>query len=212
VIRPLPVLASVALHAAVFTGVMLVEPRQDSAVDEVVPIEFQLVEEQSAGTPAGAPERAEPVEAAPVEPEKKPVVEPEPAEVIDELPTEEPAAVEVDETLPAPPELPSEPPPEAGGEEERAEVVAPPEAMNRILPVYPKSARRRGREGLVTVEATIAADGSVEDVRVVSSSGHRDLDESAVAAVSSARFAPATLAGAAISAAIRLTFDFKLGK
>ena len=67
-------------------------------------------------------------------------------------------------------------------EEERAKVVAAPIALNRIVPVYPRSARRRGHEGCVTVEISVAEDGNVVGAEVVASSGHDELDQAALQA------------------------------
>ena len=95
-------------------------------------------------------------------------------------------------------------------EEERAKVVAAPIALNRIVPVYPRSARRRGHEGCVTVEISVAEDGNVVGAEVVASSGHDELDAAALAAVRTARFAPATEDGVSVRGELRLTFDFRL--
>lgn len=93
---------------------------------------------------------------------------------------------------------------------ERARVASDPIALNRIVPVYPRSARRKGHEGVVTVEISVASDGAVSDVALVSSSGHRELDEAASSAARSAHFAPATDDGECVSGRLRLTFDFRL--
>jgi protein TonB len=45
---------------------------------------------------------------------------------------------------------------------------------------YPEQARRLGIEGTVTLFVELADDGSVEDVRVVESSGHAILDNAAI--------------------------------
>lgn len=95
-------------------------------------------------------------------------------------------------------------------QEERAEVVSVPSATGRIVPVYPRRARRKGHEGVVTVEISVGADGKVDDVSVVASSGHPELDDAAVAAVRTASFAPATVGGVGVSGKLRLTFDFRL--
>jgi len=95
-------------------------------------------------------------------------------------------------------------------EEERAKVVAAPIALNRIVPVYPRSARRRGHEGCVTVSISVAEDGKVVSAEVLASSGHDELDAAALAAVRTARFAPATENGVSVRGELRLTFDFRL--
>lgn len=56
---------------------------------------------------------------------------------------------------------------------------------------YPEAARRRGIEGSLVLSVDILADGSVEEIRVIRSSGHEILDEAAVRIVRlSAPFAP----------------------
>jgi TonB family protein len=93
---------------------------------------------------------------------------------------------------------------------EQAKVVSAPMALNRIIPVYPRSARRRGREGVVTVEITVSDFGEVSGVEVIAGSGYNDLDSAAVSAVRTARFAPATENGVRVHGSLRLTFEFKL--
>ena len=68
-------------------------------------------------------------------------------------------------------------------EVECAKVISAPKAIGRIEPVYPRSARRRGREGIVTIEAAVEETGQVGDVAVVATSGHDDLDSAAIKAV-----------------------------
>lgn len=56
---------------------------------------------------------------------------------------------------------------------------------------YPETARRQGIEGSLVLSVDILADGSVDDIRVMRSSGHDILDEAAVRIVRlSAPFAP----------------------
>lgn len=93
---------------------------------------------------------------------------------------------------------------------QQAKVVSAPMALNRIVPVYPRSARRRGREGVVTLEILVLGSGSVSKTEVVGSSGHSDLDAAAVSAVQTARFAPATEDGVQVEGRLRLTFEFRL--
>ncbi len=95
-------------------------------------------------------------------------------------------------------------------EEERATVVSAPSALGRIVPVYPRNARRRGREGSVTIEAEIDRVGGVTFVAVAESSGHGDLDDAACKALSRAKFSPATEDGRSVPGRIRMTFDFRL--
>lgn len=95
-------------------------------------------------------------------------------------------------------------------EVERAKVISAPKAIGRIEPVYPRSARRRGREGIVTIEAAVEETGQVGDVAVVATSGHDDLDSAAIKAVRKAKFVPANDKGRSVAAKLRLTFNFRL--
>lgn len=51
---------------------------------------------------------------------------------------------------------------------------------------YPSAARQLGQQGSVLVRARIMSDGSLAEVEVVTSSGHRHLDRAALAAVRNA--------------------------
>lgn len=94
--------------------------------------------------------------------------------------------------------------------EERARVVSSPQALGKIVPAYPRSARRRGHEGEVSVEVAVSESGLVSDASVVSSSGHGELDAAALDAARSANFAPAMEDGAAVPGRLKLRFDFRL--
>lgn len=59
------------------------------------------------------------------------------------------------------------------------------------LPGYPISAKRAGREGVVTVRVLVGADGNAASVTVRLTSGHEDFDNAAVFAVKKWRFSPA---------------------
>ncbi|WP_304161499.1 energy transducer TonB [Phascolarctobacterium succinatutens] len=78
-----------------------------------------------------------------------------------------------------------------GSGEGRGVPVKPPRLLREVAPVYPASARNSGATGVVTVRILVGADGSVEDVRVVGSSGNGAMDNSVVTAVNKWRFSPA---------------------
>lgn len=79
----------------------------------------------------------------------------------------------------------------SGSGEGRGVPVKPPRLLREVAPVYPASARNSGATGVVTVRILVGADGSVEDVTVVSSSGNGAMDSSVVTAVNKWRFSPA---------------------
>lgn len=79
----------------------------------------------------------------------------------------------------------------SGSGEGRGVPVKPPRLLREVAPVYPASARNSGATGVVTVRILVGADGSVEDVTVVGSSGNGAMDNSVVTAVNKWRFSPA---------------------
>lgn len=214
-------------HVAVIGAVWVARPLcVTPTAQKPEPIFFELVEEES-------PEAERAPETEPV-PEPKPVPEPLPEaqqETVESPPAPVPRFQPESEPLPDSPaaEIAAEPPapapepksvPEppraveasapAEGAVERAKVVSAPQALNRIAPAYPRSARRRRREGVVIVEAVVRESGAVEAAEVVSSSGFGDLDGAAVKAVRTAAFVPAKEDGVTVSGRIRLTFEFRL--
>ncbi|WP_305043472.1 energy transducer TonB [Geoalkalibacter sp.] len=131
------------------------------------------------------PPREPPVQAS------RPLTAPEPAVAAPSLTSAPPVAPApaVEEPVPAPPApvvAPPAPP-------------APPVAASRLgeyletvrLAVeahkqYPSAARQLGQQGSVLVRARILPDGSLAEIEVVASSGHRHLDRAALAAVRNA--------------------------
>lgn len=69
--------------------------------------------------------------------------------------------------------------------------IVPPKVLYRIDPKYPEVARVARRQGAVVVEAEIATDGSLRSARVVSAPLGFGLEQSALDAIASWRFAPA---------------------
>lgn len=70
-----------------------------------------------------------------------------------------------------------------------------PEAISEPSPVYPSSAQDEGIEGTVRVKYVVNTSGTVEDEKVVQSSGHRILDDAALSAVRKYRYKPAVQDG-----------------
>jgi protein TonB len=84
-----------------------------------------------------------------------------------------------------------------------------PQILQRTEPRYPELARRLHKQGVVVVEAEIGKDGRVRSARAVSALGF-GLEESALDALRTWRFSPATLHGQPVSVFYRLSVDFKL--
>jgi len=78
------------------------------------------------------------------------------------------------------------------------------------LPDYPEKARQEGYEGLVVLSVEILEDGSTGKVEVETSSGYLLLDQSAISAVRTWKFTPATVYGSPIKSTIKLPIRFRL--
>lgn len=94
-------------------------------------------------------------------------------------------------------------PPRPGGD------IRAPELATRVDPIYPEAARRAGLQGVVFLEAIIAASGDIEEVAVVRSGGPL-FDSAAVAAVRRWKYRPATLNGRAVRVLLSVTVSFRL--
>ena len=228
--KPTALTASIMFHAAV-VGALVWRYTPNARPKEPEPIYFEILEEALSDESAGEPENQ--VEAEPQEVEEEPpqaqeaveqevqeaieaqveeetALDPQIAEVVDPQ-TQEVIEPQTQETIE--PQISEEPVPEvpqSSAEFEHAAVLSPPTALNRITPVYPRSARRKGREGCVTLDVRVSPEGNVVDADIVASSGFADLDHAALDAASSARFVPETQDDAPIEGCVRLTFDFKL--
>jgi protein TonB len=83
-------------------------------------------------------------------------------------------------------------------------------ALNNPKPPYPLAARRQGAEGRVVLRAQVLEDGRCAEAHIVRSSGHTQLDESALAAVRRWRFVPATRAGKPVNSWVEVPIHFQL--
>ena len=92
----------------------------------------------------------------------------------------------------------------------QARVDAPPKPKRNIKPDYPKGARQRGEQGDVVLEIRVNEKGTVDDVRVASSSGFAELDEAAAKAAKGAKFSPARSGREPVASTVRLKLQFKL--
>ena len=92
----------------------------------------------------------------------------------------------------------------------QARLDAPPKPKRNIRPDYPKGARQRGEQGDVILEIRVNAEGTVDDVRVATSSGFAELDEAAMKAARSAKFSPARSGHDPVASTARLKLQFKL--
>src|SRR5262245_23548204 len=104
---------------------------------------------------------------------------------------------------PPPPELPPPPPAPI-----RISSRQPADLIHQVRPEYPTLAKQVHAQGVVILEATIAKDGSVRDVRIVS--GHTLLTKPAKEAVEQWRYKPFILNGEPIEVITTVTVTFTL--
>jgi protein TonB len=69
--------------------------------------------------------------------------------------------------------------------------LAKPSILSKVNPAYPPAAKQENLEGTVDLRIQILTSGRPSEVSVARSSGHRILDEAAVAAVEQWQFVPA---------------------
>jgi protein TonB len=80
--------------------------------------------------------------------------------------------------------------------------------LTKVDPVYPEAARRLGTQGLVVLDAVIAPDGSVKNLRPLS--GPDVLVQSASAAVGTWKFEPYLSSGKAVQVETTIAVEFRL--
>lgn len=133
------------------------------------------------------------------------VAEPPPEPVIEASTEPSPEPVQ-----PAPSDTPPQPAaaPSSNSGQMRSAVLA--DANGCAKPDYPVRAARNGETGTVMLALLVGADGRVQDARIQSSSGYRELDRAAVNALSLCRFQPAMNAGSAVAGWAQLAYVWTL--
>jgi protein TonB len=87
--------------------------------------------------------------------------------------------------------------------------IQPPRKIRHVAPIYPTLALAARVEGVVTLDAVIAIDGTVQEVRVLTSSSPL-LDDAAREAVRQWRFSPTTLNGITVPVILTVRVEFRL--
>lgn len=207
--KVLGLLISLAIHAllaaAFFVSFELAPAPDVVATLDLSSVELSFAEEVCEQAPVAPPSVSAP------KPMPKPQAEPAPAAVAPEKPLPpDPSAAKLRDVPEEEPAKMSEDRPRPTAAPRQARVDAPPKPKRAIRPDYPRGARQRGEEGAVVLEIRVTAEGTVEAVRVVSSSGFSELDEAAVRAAKAARFSPARSGRDAVASTARLKLEFKL--
>jgi protein TonB len=105
----------------------------------------------------------------------------------------------------------SAPSPSALGVSAPAAVVfTEPAFLVRQEPAYPERARRAGVAGVAVVRIWLTPAGGIERVELAESSGHRLLDEAALAAAGASTFTPAARDRRPVAASALATYRFEL--
>jgi protein TonB len=215
--RTYTILFSIAAHTlALFAIVVITVTATDVRPDPRRASEVVIVRAEPPKPPPVAPRARPPVASAPSR-DAAPIdaprgIEPEPPRDDIGAPTAPPGSVIIgspvgDIAAEPPPPPPPPPPPlrspiRAGGDVRRPQKVYGP------APVYPAIAQSARVSGVVVLEAVIAEDGSVRDVRVLRSIPL--LDQAAIDAVRQWRFTPTLLDGQPIAIVMTVTVGFDL--
>lgn len=137
-------------------------------------------------------------EPPPPEPKVEPKPQPKPKPIPKAPPSERAVKAPEPEPIPTPVKPVAEPKPAPT----QPAPVIPPRAdagqLSNPAPTYPSLSRRLREEGVVLLEILIKADGSVGELKLKNSSGHKRLDDTALKAVATWRYQPATQGGKAI--------------
>lgn len=87
---------------------------------------------------------------------------------------------------------------------------ARPDYLRNPKPRYPKRARRRGYQGTVILEVLVDRTGRVDDLRVLTSSGHQILDKAARQSVKTWLFQPGMVGDKRVEMWVRVPVQFEL--
>lgn len=88
--------------------------------------------------------------------------------------------------------------------------VKPPRKIHDAKAVYPEAMKKAGITGDVELEVTIAKDGGIGNVHVLTTNVHPDLAVAAVDAVRQWKFEPTLLNGAPVEVMVTITVTFRL--
>lgn len=156
-------------------------------------VETKLIEEVKPPPPPETPPPPPPPEMKAPPPPFIPPVEvqvqqpPPPQNVIQAATSTPPPTTSLAPPAPPAPTAPPAPPAPAGP----TRVAAVADFSSCAKPEYPKSSQRNEEEGTTTISFLIGVDGRMIDSKIQKSSGSRDLDRAAQAAIGKCRFKPA---------------------
>lgn len=168
------------------------------------PIETKIIEEVKPPPPKDLP---------PPPPPPKMVAPPPPfippPEVQIQQPPPQNTIAAVSNIKPENPVMP-QPQPQPAKPAESVRVPAVVDARACQKPEYPRKSVRNEEQGTVTLQFLIGLDGRVVDSRIEKSSGFKDLDNAARAALSLCKFKPGTVDGKPEQSWTKMTYVWKL--
>jgi TonB family protein len=88
--------------------------------------------------------------------------------------------------------------------------IVPPSITYKVLPVYPTTALEKGLGGMVLLSVYVGLTGQPERIETRTSSGIKELDDSAAKAVSQWRFSPAAQGGTALASWFEVPVRFQI--
>ena len=96
--------------------------------------------------------------------------------------------------------------------ETRAAITKPIPAnyLNNPEPHYPLRARRKGYQGTVLLDVIVQTDGSPKLVKLLRSSGHEILDNTALETVKNWKFVPARRGAKYVEAGVEVPITFRI--
>lgn len=100
----------------------------------------------------------------------------------------------------------------AGGGRSGPRFVIPKAGRSNPKPRYPERARAEGREGTALLKVTVLPTGEVGEAMIEHSSGHADLDRSAVEAVMRWTFLPARRGENPVISSVRIPVTFSIDR
>jgi TonB family protein len=89
-------------------------------------------------------------------------------------------------------------------------IIAPEIQAQPSGPIYPSMARRLGEQGEARLKYVVTTEGNVEDIAIVSSSGHADLDAAAIKQIENSHWKPAIKDGTPVAVQMQTVVAFKL--
>ncbi|WP_201495704.1 energy transducer TonB [Rubrivivax sp. A210] len=90
--------------------------------------------------------------------------------------------------------------------------IVQPRAISGTCPAlaYPQEARRLELEGQFRARVEIGPDGSIVEITIYKSSGHKALDEASLSYVQSCKYSPGTVDGEPRRMGLPVTYNWKL--